>query len=71
MIYLNALNVFLCFINKEAHDDDDDDDGTLSEVTSSGSGDDISGDWTNKWSLVHSLSSEWELNICDTDIQSR
>lgn len=61
--------MFLCFTNKEAHDDVDG--GTLSEVTSSTSNDDISGDWNYEWSLVHSLSSEWELNICDTDIQSR
>lgn len=61
-------NVFLCFTNKEA---DDDDNGALSEVTSRASSNDVSGDWTYEWSLVRSLSPEWELNICDTDKQSR
>eukprot|EP00064_Thunnus_orientalis_P016782 superscaffoldBa00003403_g16853 len=51
---------------------DDDDDCSLSEVTTSASSssDDVSGGWTYEWSLVHSLSPEWELDICDTDIQS-
>ncbi|XP_029019629.1 myosin phosphatase Rho-interacting protein-like isoform X2 [Betta splendens] len=48
----------------------DDGNGVLSEVTSNASSDDISGAWTYEWSLVHSLSPEWELNTCDTDIQS-
>lgn len=55
----------VCDLNQE----DDDDKCDLSEVTTSGSSDDIS--WTYDWSLVHSLSPEWEPNICDTDIQSR
>lgn len=59
--------MFPCSINQEA----DDDDLALSEVTSTVSSDDVSGGWTYEWSLVHSLSPEWELNICDTDIQSR
>ncbi|XP_044045033.1 myosin phosphatase Rho-interacting protein-like [Siniperca chuatsi] len=50
--------------------DVDDDNRALSEVTTSASSDDVSGVWTYEWSLVHSLSPEWELNICDTDIQS-
>ncbi|XP_034544680.1 myosin phosphatase Rho-interacting protein-like [Notolabrus celidotus] len=50
--------------------DEDDDNHVLSEVTSNASSDDISGGWTYEWSLVHSLSPEWELNICDPDIQS-
>lgn len=49
----------------------DDSQDTLSEVTSNDSSDDVNGGWTYEWSLVHSLSPEWELNICDTDIQSR
>ncbi|XP_042287665.1 myosin phosphatase Rho-interacting protein-like isoform X1 [Thunnus maccoyii] len=51
---------------------DDDDDCSLSEVTTSASSssDDVSGGWTYEWSLVYSLSPEWELDICDTDIQS-
>ena len=63
--------VFLCSTNQEA---DDDDDCSSSEVTtsaSSSSSDDVIGGWTYEWSLVHSLSPEWELDICDTDIQSR
>lgn len=59
--------MFLCSINQET----DDDYRALSEVTSTVSSDDVSGGWTYEWSLVHSLSPEWELNICDTDIQSR
>ncbi|KAJ4944906.1 hypothetical protein JOQ06_013445 [Pogonophryne albipinna] len=51
-------------------EDADDDPRALSEVTSRASSDDVSGVWTYEWSLVHSLSPEWELNICDTDIQS-
>ncbi|CAJ1053496.1 myosin phosphatase Rho-interacting protein-like [Xyrichtys novacula] len=50
--------------------DTDDDNRVLSEVTSNASSDDISGGWTYEWSLVHSLSPEWELNICGSDIQS-
>ncbi|KAI3353286.1 hypothetical protein L3Q82_019825 [Scortum barcoo] len=50
--------------------DADGDNLALSEVTTSASSDDVSGGWTYEWSLVHSLSPEWELNICDTDIQS-
>lgn len=46
-------------------------DDALSEVTSTASSDDVNRGWTYEWSLVHSLSPEWELNICDTDIQSR
>ncbi|KAG7238441.1 hypothetical protein INR49_030948, partial [Caranx melampygus] len=42
----------------------------MSEVTTNASSDDVSGGWTYEWSLTHSLSPEWELNICDTDIQS-
>lgn len=49
----------------------DDDNRSLSEVTTSASSDDVSGGWAYEWSLVHSLSPEWELNICDTDTQSR
>nr|XP_020452751.1 uncharacterized protein LOC109958446 [Monopterus albus] len=45
----------------DVYDDD------LSEVTTSASSDDLSGGWTYDWSLVQS--SEWEPNICDTDIQ--
>lgn len=65
--------MFLCSTNQEADDDDDDDDDNraLSEVTTSASSDDVSGGWSYEWSLVQSLSPEWELNICDTDIQSR
>nr|XP_010791084.1 PREDICTED: serine/arginine repetitive matrix protein 2-like [Notothenia coriiceps] len=51
-------------------EDADDDPRALSEVTSRASSDDVSGVWTYEWSLVHSLSPEWELNICDTEIQS-
>nr|XP_057941936.1 myosin phosphatase Rho-interacting protein-like [Doryrhamphus excisus] len=47
-----------------------DDDHVLSEVTSSASSDDIRGSWTYEWSLVHSVSPEWELDSCDADIQS-
>ncbi|GLD66366.1 myosin phosphatase Rho-interacting protein-like protein, partial [Lates japonicus] len=54
----------------DADDDEDDDNRAPSEVTTSASSDDVSGCWTYNWSLVHSLSPEWELNICDTDIQS-
>ncbi|XP_074520916.1 uncharacterized protein LOC141786091 [Halichoeres trimaculatus] len=55
----------------EAHEwDEDDDHHVPSEVTSNASSDDISGGWTYEWSLVHSLSPEWELNICDPDTQS-
>ncbi|XP_070777221.1 myosin phosphatase Rho-interacting protein-like [Enoplosus armatus] len=50
--------------------DADDEDRSLSEVTTSGSSDDVSCGWAYEWSLVHSLSPEWELNICDTDIKS-
>ncbi|XP_051241612.1 serine/arginine repetitive matrix protein 5-like [Dicentrarchus labrax] len=50
--------------------DADDDNRPPSEVTTSASSDEVSGGWTYEWSLVHSLSPEWELNICDTDIQS-
>ncbi|TNN83587.1 hypothetical protein EYF80_006105 [Liparis tanakae] len=42
-----------------------------SEGTTSANSDDVSGGWTYEWSLVHSLSPELELNICDTDIQAR
>ncbi|XP_034450445.1 myosin phosphatase Rho-interacting protein-like isoform X1 [Hippoglossus hippoglossus] len=49
--------------------DTNDDDRAPSEETSASS-DDVSGGWTYEWSLVHSLSPEWELNICVTDIQS-
>lgn len=49
----------------------EDNDEALSEVTSIASSDDANGGWTYEWSLVPSLSPEWELNICDTDIQSR
>lgn len=59
----------LCFQKQKQEVDDDQD--ALSEVTSNDSGDDVNGGWTYEWSLVHSLSPEWELNICDTDIQSR
>uniref|UniRef100_A0AAV2LME6 PH domain-containing protein n=1 Tax=Knipowitschia caucasica TaxID=637954 RepID=A0AAV2LME6_KNICA len=48
----------------------DDDASDLSEVITVSS-DDISGGWTYEWSLGHSLSPEWELNICDTHIQPR
>ncbi|KAK1886941.1 TRIO and F-actin-binding protein [Dissostichus eleginoides] len=51
-------------------EDADDVPRALSEVTSRASSDDVSGVWTYEWSLVHSLSPEWELNICDTEIQS-
>lgn len=60
-------NVLLCSTIQDA----DDDPRALSEVTSRASSDDVSGVWTYEWNLVHSLSPEWELNICDTDIQSR
>lgn len=49
----------------------EDDNDALSEVTSIASSDDANRGWTYEWSLVPSLSPEWELNICDTDIQSR
>ncbi|KAG7486158.1 hypothetical protein JOB18_026176 [Solea senegalensis] len=52
----------------------DDDNHAFSEVTTSASSDDddddVSSGWTYEWSLVRSLSPEWELNICVTDIQS-
>ncbi|KAM7419099.1 hypothetical protein PAMA_016288 [Pampus argenteus] len=45
--------------------------GIITATTSaSSSNDDLSSGWTYKWSLVHTLSPDWELNICDTDIQS-
>lgn len=59
----------LCFQMQKQEIDDNQD--ALSEVTSNDSSDDVSGGWTYEWSLVQSLSPEWELNICDTDIQSR
>lgn len=61
--------MFLLPTNQDT--DDDDDTCALSEVTTSASSDDVRGGWTYEWSLEHSLSPEWELNICDTDIQSR
>ncbi|KAK2816926.1 hypothetical protein Q5P01_025117 [Channa striata] len=51
-------------------DADDDDNRALSEVTTSASSDDVSGCWNYEWSLVHSLSPEWEPNTSDSDIQS-
>ncbi|KAM7394139.1 hypothetical protein PAMP_020958 [Pampus punctatissimus] len=67
-IFKMVLTVFLCSKNQEA----DDDDCSLSEATTSASSsnDDLSSGWTYEWSLVHTLSPDWELNICDTDIQS-
>ncbi|KAM7008651.1 uncharacterized protein LKV04_000747 [Tautogolabrus adspersus] len=50
--------------------DAEDDNRSQSELTSNASSDDVSGVWNYEWSLVHSLSPEWELNICDPDIQS-
>ncbi|XP_032391479.1 serine/arginine repetitive matrix protein 5 [Etheostoma spectabile] len=47
----------------------DNDTCAQSEVSTSGSSDDVSGCWTYEWSPVHSLSPEWEPNIWDTDIQ--
>ncbi|XP_068452519.1 TRIO and F-actin-binding protein-like [Clinocottus analis] len=44
------------------------DEDALSEVTTGAGSDDVSGGWTYEWSLVHSLSPELELNLCDTDI---
>lgn len=41
----------------------------FSEVTPSVSSDDISGVWTDEWSLVRSPG--LELHTCDTDLQSR
>lgn len=58
---------FFLALSQEA----DDDDYALSEDATSASSDDVSGGWTYEWSLVHSLSAEWELENCDTDIQSR
>lgn len=57
----------LCGLTQAA----DDDDCALSEDATSASSDDVSGGWSYEWSLVHSLSAEWELENCDTDIQSR
>ncbi|XP_077428260.1 uncharacterized protein LOC144055813 [Vanacampus margaritifer] len=48
-----------------------DDEQVSSEVNSSASSDDIRDAWTYEWSLVRSLSPECELDIGDTDTQSR
>lgn len=58
----------MCSITQDVDEDDECDD---SEVTTSASSDDVSGSWTYEWSLVRSLSPDWELENCDTDIQSR
>ncbi|XP_061685130.1 TRIO and F-actin-binding protein-like isoform X3 [Syngnathoides biaculeatus] len=47
-----------------------DDAQVLSEVDSSASSDDVRDAWPYEWSLVRSLSPEWELDTCDTDTQS-
>ncbi|KAF7665082.1 hypothetical protein LDENG_00154600 [Lucifuga dentata] len=52
--------------NQEADDVNE----ALSEGSTGASSDDVNGGWTYEWSLVHSLSPDWELNICDTDTQS-
>lgn len=64
--------MFICPTNKDSDDDDGDGSGgALSEGATSASSDDVSGGWTFEWNLVHSLSPEWELDNCDSDIQSR
>lgn len=59
------------FMPKNDKQEVEDNDDALSEVTSVASSNDDNRGWTYEWSLVPSLSPEWELNICDTDIQSR
>lgn len=59
------------FMPKNYKQEVEDNDDVLSEVTSIASSNDDNRGWTYEWSLVPSLSPEWELNICDTDIQSR
>ncbi|XP_034044559.1 serine/arginine repetitive matrix protein 2-like [Thalassophryne amazonica] len=51
-------------------DDELDDEPALSVETSSISSDDLSRLWTYEWTLVHSLSPNRELNICNADTQS-
>lgn len=74
MLIFNIL--FLSSTNQDVgdtNDDDEDDyeDLALSEVTTCASSDDASGCWMFEWNLERSLSPEWELENCETDIQPR